>query len=226
MRRRKQNVVKVQRAAKKHRPGDGVSSHPTPPSFGSGFRTTDADAQRCCSVQANLRGNPLESPAPLKYSRTLDFKRPSSASALMLPPPSASVPVTFLFPLGLRQPRPLTRASPHLLNGLFRKCTFLVSAVRGLLGVEPLTHGCQIALPRLHCERGERAKGQGAVEWRRASGRRRCQPWLHCSHPDGKEKEPTITVPLQARMFCHSCFPVGGPDRHLSHVLGESRQSH
>lgn len=32
--------------------------------FGSGFCTTDADAQRCCSVQTNLRGNQLESPRP------------------------------------------------------------------------------------------------------------------------------------------------------------------
>lgn len=57
LQRRKQNVMKVHRAAKEHRLGDRVSTHRC------------AEAQGFCSVQINLREDQLKRPLPDKIQQ-------------------------------------------------------------------------------------------------------------------------------------------------------------
>lgn len=81
--------------------------------------------------------------------------------------------------------------------------------------MEPLTHGCQIALPRLHCEMGERAKGQGAVKWRLARGHWRALPTLAAllaPRREGKETNNNCSTPVKITLpQLLSCRGAGSP---------------
>lgn len=66
---------------------------------GSELCTTDADPQRRCSVQTNLRGSHVKSPRLKNYSKTIDLQRPSSAWAECFLPLQLQHPITCPSPL-------------------------------------------------------------------------------------------------------------------------------